>query len=442
MKRHITLLLQVVIITWFSAAFGQTLDKTKLDQFFDRLAEKNQAMGSLVIVKDGNILYSRTIGYSQVNGNEKKPATATTKYRIGSITKTYTAVMIFQLVEEGKLKLTDTLDKFFPQIPNASRITIGQILAHRSGIHNVEPDGAWGKQARTKDEVIARIAQGQPDFEPDARHQYSNAGYVLLSYIVEKAGGKPYPEALKERIAAKIGLKDTYLGVGNTDPGKNEALSYSYIGGWREAAEVDPSITSGAGAILSTPADMAKFIHALFELKLISQESLNQMKTMRDGEGMGMEPFSFAGKTLYGHTGGSFSSGAWLSYYPEEKLAFAYTTNMKIYPVANIISGVIDIYYRRPFQIPAFETLAVKADILDKYVGVYAHPEAPVKMTITRKDATLFVQPGNESPAALDVAAPDKFQLAGGKVVFEFDAVKKQMTLKRAGTFRVLTKEK
>ncbi len=88
--------------------------------------------------------------------------------------------MIFQLVEEGKLKLTDTLDKFFPQIPNAARITIAQILAHRSGIHDLEPDGSWGKQPRTKDEVVARIAQGQPDFEPDARHLYSNAGYVLV----------------------------------------------------------------------------------------------------------------------------------------------------------------------------------------------------------------------------------------------------------------------
>ena len=290
-------------------------------------------MGSLTLAKDGNVLYSRSFGYSQINGNEKKPLTAETKYRIASITKMFTAVMIFQLVEEGKLKLTDTLDKFFPQIPNAARITIGQILAHRSGIHNLEPDGSWGKQPRTKDEVVARIAQGQPDFEPDARHLYSNAGYILLGYIVEKVGGKPYQEALKERITSKIGLKDTYLGVGNTDPGKNEALSYRYIGGWKEAAELDFSITGGAGAILSTPTDMTKFIQALFDLKLVSQNSLKQMTTMRDGEGMGMEPFSFAGKTLYGHTGGSGSSGAWLAYFPEEKLALAYTTNAKIYAV-------------------------------------------------------------------------------------------------------------
>src|SRR6187549_2815056 len=118
----------------FTAGRAQALDKAKLDQFFDRLAEKNKAMGCLVIAKDGNVLYTRSIGYGQINGAEKKPLTAASRFRIASITKTYTAVMILQLVEEGKLKLTDTLDKFFPQIPNAGRITIAQILNHRGGI--------------------------------------------------------------------------------------------------------------------------------------------------------------------------------------------------------------------------------------------------------------------------------------------------------------------
>ena len=109
-------LLTLVLVT---AGYAQTLDKAKLDQLFDRLLEKNKGMGSLTLAKDGNVLYSRSFGYGQINGSEKRPLTQETKYRIGSITKTFTAVMIFQLIEKGKLKLTDTLDKFFPQIPNA-----------------------------------------------------------------------------------------------------------------------------------------------------------------------------------------------------------------------------------------------------------------------------------------------------------------------------------
>ena len=429
-------------LTLFTAGYAQALDKAKLDQLFDRLLEKNKGMGSVTIVKDGNVLYSRSFGYGQINGTEKKPATAETKYRIASITKTYTAVMIFQLVEEGKLKLTDTLDKFFPQIPNAGRITIAQILNHRGGIPGMEQDGSWGLQPRTRDEVVARIAQGQPEFEPDARHGYSNTGYILLGYILEKVGGKPYPEALKERITSKIGLKDTYLGVGNTDPGKNEALSYRYIGGWREAAELDFSVPAGAGAIVSTPTDMAKFIQALFDLKLVSQDSLKQMTTMREGEGMGMEPFTFAGKTLYGHTGGSGSSGAWLAYYPEEKLALAYTTNMKIYGVRSIVSGVFDIYWNRPFQIPALDAFDVSPEVLDRYLGVYTIAGTPAKMTVTRDGATLYIQAGSEPSAVpLEATSENTFKIDPAPV-FEFDAEKGQLTIKRPQGEIVFTKQK
>ena len=435
------LLATLLTLALFADGHAQTLDKAKLDEFLDRLAEKNKGMGSLTLAKDGNVLYTRSFGYSQINGNEKKPLTAETKYRIASITKMFTAVMIFQLVEEKKLRLTDTLDRFFPQIPNAARITIGQILAHRSGIHDLEADGSWGKQPRTQDEVVARIAQGQPDFEPDARHLYSNAGYMLLGYIVGKAGGKPYQEALKERITSKIGLKDTYLGAGHTDPSRNEALSYNYFGGWKEAAELDFSVPGGAGSILSTPTDITKFIQALFDLRLVSRDRLKQMTTMKEDEGMGMELFSFAGKTLYGHTGGSISSGAWLAYFPEEKLALAYTTNAKIYPVSNIVSGVFDIYWNRPFQIPTFDAFDVSTEVLDRYVGVYSIPGAPVKVTVTRNGATLYFQPAGQSAVPIEATAEDKFKIEPF-VVFEFDAAKGEMTITRAGQKRVLTKEK
>jgi CubicO group peptidase (beta-lactamase class C family) len=195
-----------------------------------------------------------------------------------------------------------------------------------------------------------------------------------------------------------------------------------------------------AGGIVSTPNDLARFIQALFDGKIISTESLTLMKTMRDGDGIGMEPFNFAGKTFYGHTGGADNYGAWLAYLPEEKLAVAYTTNAKVYPVKNIVSGAIDIYYNKPFQIPALESIVVSPEVLDKYVGVYSTPEAPVKLTITREGSTLFFQPPGQSAVPLEATAADKFQIEGA-VLIEFDAAKKQMTVKRGGGSRVFTKE-
>jgi len=435
-------LITILTLAMLASANAQSLNKAKLDEFLDRLAEKNKGMGSLTLAKEGNVIYSRSFGYAQIDGSEKKPVTAATRFRIASITKTFTAVMILQLVEDGKLSLTDTLDKFFPQIPNAARITIAQLLLHRSGMPEMQPDGVWGKQHRTKDEIVARIAQGRPNFEPDAKSLYNNAGYHLLGYIVETAGGKPYQQALKERITAKAGLADTYLGEGNTNPARGEALAYMYFGDrWIEASEPDFSVVAGAGAIVSTATDLAKFIQAVFDRKLVSSDSLTLMTTMRDGEGMGMVAFSFAGKTLYGNTGGSASTGAWLSYLPEEKLALAYTTNAKPYPVKDIVAGVFDIYWNRPYRIPDFETFKVSAEILDRYAGVYSVPGAANRVNITRTGATLYFQPGNEKAGvALEATAENKFK-TGPVLVFEFNAEKGEMILYRGDQKIVFKKQ-
>ncbi len=433
-----------------TAGYAQKVDKARLDQFFERLAEKKKAMGSVAIVKDGQVLYTRAIGYSQINGTEKKALSTENRFRIGSITKMYTAVMVLQLVEEGKLKLTDTLDQFFPEIPNARKITIAQILSHRSGIPNVGREQAGQKKVSTipmgKDEMLALIVKGTPDFEPDTKHHYSNSGYLVLGLVLEKVTGKPYERALEERITSKIGLKDTYFTSVSIDVNKNEALTYIQFGGrdWEPVSETHPTILFSAGAIVSTPGDMAKFIQALFEGKLVSKGTLDQMKTMRDGEGVGMMTFTFAGKTFYGENGGGDNYGAWLAYEPEEKLVIAYATNAKIYPVVNIMRGVAEIYYQKPFAIPALEGLVVNPDVLDQYAGVYSHPDAPAKAMVTRDGATLFFQPPGAPPPGvpLEAIADDKFQIEGA-AVFTFDAVKNQMIVKRRnGGDRIFTKEK
>jgi CubicO group peptidase (beta-lactamase class C family) len=157
---------------------------------------------------------------------------------------------------------------------------------------------------------------------------------------------------------------------------------------------------------------------------------------------MGMTTFTFAGRTLYGETGGSGSSGAWLNYFPEEKLALAYTTNIKMYPVKDIVSGIFDIYWNRPFQLPTLEGVNVSPEVLERYVGVYSIPGAPAKMTITQDGATLYIRAGNEqSGVPLEATAEDKFTIGPG-VAFEFDAEKGLLTIKRANGERVFTKEK
>ena len=443
----------VMTLALFAAVNAQLPDKAKLDQLFDRIAEKNKGMGSVAIIKDGKPVYTRAFGYSQISDTDKKPMTAANRFRIGSVTKTFTAALILQLVDEKKLQLTQTIDKFLPQVPNANKITIEQILSHRSGIPNISRAQNAERNVNTlpmtKEEHLALIINTKPDFEPGTKSNYSNSGYFVLGLIIEKITGKSYESILHDKIIKKLGLKDTYLATGNIDVNKNEALTYFIVPGsknWKQVPETHPSLLFSAGAIVSTPSDMAKFILALFDGKIISKESLSQMTKLRDGEGFGLVTFPYNGKTFYGHTGGADNYGAWMMYLPEEKLAITYTSNAKIYPVKDIISGVVDIYYNKPFEIPTFESVAVSSELLDKYVGVYATSEAPVKFTITRIGDTLYAQPPNsQNSAPLEATAQNKFKIDNGTatgIVFEFDIEKNQMTIKREGGERIFTKER
>lgn len=231
-----------VLTTWLilSApilADAQVFNQGKLDTFFDRLTENNEAMGSLIIVKDGKTLYTRSIGYSKISETEKTPMTSVTRHRVGSITKMFTAVMILQLVEEGRLKLSDRLNEYLPQVPNADKITIASMLSHRSGIHDIMADPALRPRRRTtrvtKEEMLAIISKTSSDFEPGTQFAYSNSGYFVLGYLVEKLGGDSYEKAMQKRITSKIGLKDTYVAIEGINSSKNESFSYTRLADWK-----------------------------------------------------------------------------------------------------------------------------------------------------------------------------------------------------------------
>lgn len=424
----------------FGTIFSQSLNKPKLDSLMDVLAEKNRAMGSLTISKNGVVVYNRAIGFSDMSGNEKIPATSHTKYRVGSITKMFTATMIFQLIEDGKLSLTTTIDKYFPQLPNAGKITVGNLLNHRSGLHNFTDDpgySSWMTQPKTQNEMLAIIAKGGVDFQPNEKFSYSNSGYVVLGYIIEKVSKQSYSKNLSSRINSKIGLSNTYVGT-KTDIKNNETFSYRFSNGWEQLPETDMSIPAGAGAIVSTPADLVKFIESLFSLKLISSSSLEQIKTMTDGYGMGMFQIPFYEKRAYGHNGGIDGFASNLAYFPEDGLAIAYCTNGQVYPMNNILIGVLSIYFNKPYSIPTF---SLTTEDLNKYLGVYSNTQIPLKITITENAATLFAQATGQSSFPLDATEKDKFKFDPAGIVLEFNPDKKEMTLKQGGEIVVFTKE-
>lgn len=440
-----TKIFTTLFLTWLSAsiAFPQGINKPKLDSLFNVLSEKNKAMGSVTIFNKGVVLYTKAIGYSLISGEEKKNSTPVTKYRIGSITKMFTAVMIFQLIEEGKITLTTTLDTYFPGIPNAKQITIGNLLNHRSGLHNFTDDqsyGTWMTHPKTQDEMLAIISKSPVDFQPNEKAAYSNSNYVVLGYIIEKASKQPYSKNLNERIASKIGLSNTIYG-GKINSKNNDSFSYQFADTWKEMPETDMTIPGGAGAIVSTPTDLTKFIEALFSFKLISKISLSQMRSMLEGYGMGMFEIPFYNKKGYGHNGGIDGFASTLVYFPEDSLAVSYCTNGHVYAINSILIGILSIYYNKDYSIPTFNTIALNAEDLDKYLGIYSSMQIPLKITVTKSGTSLTAQATGQSSFTLEATERDSFKFDQAGIVMEFNPTKKEMTLKQGGGNYLFTKE-
>lgn len=175
----------ILIAVCSISATSQDINTLRLDSLLNILSEKNKAMGSVAISKNGKIVYRKTFGYSIIQNSIKKTSTDSTKYRVGSITKTFTATMIFQLIDEGKLQLSTTLDNFFPSVANANKVTIGHLFCHRSGIHNLTDDSnyvQWTTQPKTHDELISITSNYKADFKPGKRVSYSNSNYLLYCF--------------------------------------------------------------------------------------------------------------------------------------------------------------------------------------------------------------------------------------------------------------------
>ena len=431
----------------FGTVCSQSINKTKLDSLFNILAAKDKAMGSLTISKKGTVLYRKAIGYSSITNNEKKPSTILTKYRIGSISKMFTATMIFQLMEEGKITLTTTLDTYFPNLPNAKLITVSNLLNHRSGLHNFTDDPEYQKwmiQPKTQEEMLAIISKNKIDFQPNEKAVYSNTNYVVLGYIIEKIDKQTYSKSLEKRITSKIGLSNTYVG-GKTNLNNNESYSFQFMVKWLQAPETDMSIPGGAGSIVSTPTDLTRFIEALFSLKLVSKNSLNQMKAITDGYGMGMIQIPFYTKRAFGHNGGIDGFASILTYFPEDSLAISYCTNGQVYPMNDILIGVLSICLNKDYSIPTFDSkpaIILKSEDLDKYLGVYSSAQIQLKITITKNNTVLIAQATGQSSFPLDATEKDKFRFDPAGIIMEFNTNKNEMTLKQGGGNFLFTKEK
>ncbi len=413
-----------LLFTGFAGLRAQSFDPAPLDSFLTQLHVKNGSMGSLAIIRDGEVLYTGTMGQAvlpQGDSIRGQSATPDTRYRIGSITKTLTAAMIMQLVEEGKITLTAKLADYFPDVAKADSITIAQMLRHRSGIVDVTLKLAFAKagDTATRAEILTMIEDGEPAFSPGSQFSYCNSNYILLGWIVEDLTGQPYAEALATRITAPLGLMHTDFGR-NTDPALGDALSYS--SGNAVFEPTDMSWPGGAGAITSTATEVATFFGALEQGKVVSTASRDEMIEMEDEYGFALYPLELGGANGFGHNGGIDAFRSLAGYFPAENVAVAYLGNGVITNQDDIVAAAVQAVRGEVPEVPGSNLVKDTPDAatLAEYVGTFSGGGFPLEMVFTTDDTALFLQATGQPLVPLEAYTGGifRYELADAQMVF------------------------
>lgn len=433
--------LSILFLFLSLSTFAQEIRFARIDSLLHYLYENDKFMGSLCIRQGDEVVFKQAYGFSEANKGVR--ANGATKYKIGSISKTFTATMIMQLVEEKKIVLTTKLNRFFPKIDQSDKITIEHLLYQRTGIKDYANADATltdvlGKP-NTKELILKKIENYSSMFEPDSQHEYSNSNYFILGLIIEKATKKSFAENFKKRISDKLELKNTYYTNEKTDITKRESYSYTFNGEyWDKIDEWNNDIAFSSGGIISTPEDLTKFIRALFKGNLVTPASLELMKTLKDTYGMALIRFPFGERKFYGHNGKIEGFGSSMGYYEKDDLSISLIVNGENYSQNDIMIGILSIYYKLPYPFPNFKKL--DADLIQKYSGTFTSKDIPLKINVFEKEGNLFAQATGQPSFPLTFSRDDVFVFAPAGIEMEFTS-STSFILKQGGKKFNFTKE-
>lgn len=449
MKRSILLTLFCIALPMAGYAQEiQAINVQQIDSFLRHIEMYNQGAGKVSIFRSGKEIYQRRFG------NVPRPDSSSlqnAKYRIGSITKLFTATLIHQLFEQGRLHPETTLDRFYPDIPQADKITIRQLLNHTSGLGDYvfkENNGFfWTTQPLTEEEILQEINAQGVLFQPGDKVKYSNSGYYLLAGILEKIYQKTYPQLIEEQLLRPLALEHTLSGVVDD---KTIAPSY-YLNThheWHRVLEFYFPNVRGVGDLATTPEDLNIFIQALFSGKILSPRSLEKM--MPDGKqrfGLGLMSLSFDGRALYGHTGETYGTRSILLYDPQTELSVAMSIHAQSAPFNEVFLGIMNGIYNQPGFWPDYAACqAYKADESEypRYEGIYESAEASEgpssSLKVYKKGEDLMIDLPEELPVCLEAFDNHAFVISPKKISIAFQPEKQQLTFTQRGKSKVYLK--
>ncbi|MBK7878794.1 MAG: beta-lactamase family protein [Planctomycetes bacterium] len=386
--------------------------EAEVDALVARFLKRPGAAGlSVAIAKGDELVLAK--GYGLADAEFDAPADADTCFRIGSVTKQFTATLVMKFVEEKKLGLDDDLSKHCPEFPlQGKKVTIRQLLNHTSGIPSYTDIGeAWEKVwplELSHAELLALVKDKPFDFEPGTSWAYNNTGYYLLGMVLEKLSGATYDELVRKELAKPLGLERTRRDS-NVDLIKNRAQGYGV-----ESTPMGPRLVNdqvygtnqpgAAGMLLSTAKELVTWQRALTSGRVVSKESFAQMTTptvLPDGKntdyGFGLMIGDFEGHRRISHGGGIFGFNSILAWYPDDALHVAVISNGEALRSEDVEAELVWIALGLPRPTP--KDLAIPADKLSKLAGVYTIGLLNMQADVTAEGGKLFLKaraPGQE----------------------------------------------
>lgn len=424
--RTITLFGLLLLHTFLPAQDDQqeltaALDEALLEHF------TADAPGGAVLVAQGNtILYEKAIGVADLGS--KQALTTAHQFRIASVTKQFAAVAVLQLVEAGKLRLSDEVQRYVDFPKKAHRITLEHLLTHTSGIPDFTRTKAYTPEAYAKDvslpELIALFANEPLAFVPGTKYSYSNSGYILLTAIMEKVSGQSWSDYARDHLFAPAGMTSSSAAI-TGGPLEAEAIGYAEgEQGWEPAYPISLSWPRAAGCIRSTVRDLWAWNRSVFAGKLTDATLLVQAHRpflLSDGSptdyGYGWFLQNVQGSPTIEHNGGIDGFTSACIYLPKEEIYVAVLVNRQTSDANDLAPVLAAIALGKPYGGPV---LPLASEAAQDYTGVYVNPEG-VERYITATDNGLHAQREGSTRLDLDHLGNDRFIYHGDVITITFE---------------------
>lgn len=382
--------------------------------------------GAAAVARDGRILFAR--GYGMANFEWSIPNAPDTKFRLGSITKQFTAMAVLLLEQQGRLKVDDPVCAHLPECPEAWKpITLHHLLTHTSGIPNFTSFPDYPKLMPLPSppaETFKRFRDKPLEFPPGTKWRYSNSGYVLLGWVIERTAGVSYEAFVKKNIFEPLGMADTGYDWSAAILPKR-AAGYSNEGAvMRKADYIDMSIPHAAGSLYSTALDLVKWDEALRAGKLLTPANYKRyFEPVMDNYAYGWMHRTVDGVRMIGHGGGINGFSTMILRVPEEKLVAVALANVLPSDAGKVAQDLILLALGKPAEKPKVrKEVKVAEEILKSYAGEYELAPAFV-MTVTVENGMLYTQATGQQKIPVFALSETTFfpKVVDAEITFEKD---------------------